>query len=40
MHKVDLTIKGAMKDENRDAIGGEGGFEEEGWYDLKHYEGE
>jgi hypothetical protein len=24
MHKVDLTIKGAMKDEGRDEIGGEG----------------
>jgi hypothetical protein len=26
MHKVDLTIKGAMKDEDGDAIGGEGGL--------------
>jgi len=39
MHKVDLTIKGAMKDENGDAIGGEGRFEEEGWYDLKYCQG-
>jgi hypothetical protein len=28
-----------MKDENRDAIGGEGGVEEEGWYDLKYCQG-
>jgi hypothetical protein len=28
-----------MKDENGDAIGGEGRFEEEGWYDLKYCQG-
>jgi hypothetical protein len=31
MHKVDLTMKGAMKDENGVAIGGGKGCEEEGW---------
>lgn len=39
MHKVDLTMKGAMKDENGVAIGGGKGCEEEGWYDLKYCQG-
>jgi hypothetical protein len=39
MHKVDLTMKGAMKDEDGVAIGGEKGCEEEGWYDLKYCQG-
>jgi hypothetical protein len=39
MHKVDLTMKGAMKDEDGVAIGGGEGCEEEGWYDLKYCQG-
>ena len=39
MHKVDLTTKGTMKDENGVAIGVGKGCEEEGWYDLKYCQG-